>query len=457
MTKTTLSYLLLFFILLIASGLKANLPDRPPPIKFSLPAVVENDVQKIVITKGKEHITIERDTAQSVLWNITEPIKFLADQETVHSLLEGFSSPISMDLKMTEDPKEFDFYELTEEKALKISFFKKDSSTVDVLIGKPTSGGSSFIMDTSEKIVYRAKVAGKTLFEKTVNDWRERRLLLIPADAVSKIKIISDKNTFSFVKNNGIWSHDPPVPFELDAMRLESLVSDATLLRAKTFVDTVGDNNEYADAFASPIVSIELTIGTNSFNILIGKEKSQDEYYASRLGDKQIYTISAEQLKQFQLTLADFRDKRVIQSRTEDLIEVIAHHGKNRVVLKREEAGWKIAESTVKNLNPNMPQAVLSSVSMLRAIQFESVDLKSTGLETDPLEVVATNRSGQKFGVKVGNKKNDTETYAVRSHEKDVFIVKSFGIESFRYLLGEVPPEGSTPKPTKNMRFPNKF
>ena len=158
--------------------------DTPPAIlKLDASAITRLDLEK----KDAKPIVLTK--ADSGEWQITGPQPFGADQTVVSGMLSTLSSLNSE--RMVED-KATDLKQYgLDQPALQLDITEKDNKTQKLLIGDDTpTGGAAYAMLVGDPRVFTMASYAKTSVDKSLNDLRDKRLLTVNPDKISRIELV---------------------------------------------------------------------------------------------------------------------------------------------------------------------------------------------------------------------------------------------------------------------------
>lgn len=205
MSQKTIFLLLLVFVLLalIASypvwhesiGFFRK-PEIKPELDFS--SLNENSVNKVIIKKDQVETILEKH-GQSWLVN-----GFTSSQPAVDEFFQALTL-LQVDALVSRNPANQAQYEIDEKNGHLIVFFQNNQEE-SFLIGKSGVGLDSFYAKKQDSPnVYLVKGYLQDKLTQTISNWRDRVLIAVNSDQISKI-VVSGKDNFKVVKNGaGEW------------------------------------------------------------------------------------------------------------------------------------------------------------------------------------------------------------------------------------------------------------
>ena len=176
--------ILILLIVVLAGYLVFKKEDRR---HYTLPAPPAVDTEKIDrLTVEKKDQTLEFTRTESG-WVVTEQA-YPADDTAVTQMLEALSG-LSLSALVSEK-QDLTRYELDDAHGLTATAFEAESPVLSVKIGKtaPTFN-HTFVMVNNEPGIYQAKDAFRSHFDKSLDEFRDRRVLTFQEDRIKTITI----------------------------------------------------------------------------------------------------------------------------------------------------------------------------------------------------------------------------------------------------------------------------
>lgn len=133
-------------------------------------------------------------------------------------------------------------------------------------------------------------------------------VLNLKADDVGKIAYEIDGETVSFTKEGDKWTLDSDTTFEVDADKVDSLISSITSMTATRKMEDVSDLSEYGLDAPGQTVTLtdadgnETTICWGSNNATTG-----DDYVYCAEDDKTVYTVASSVQSSLGSSVEDYR------------------------------------------------------------------------------------------------------------------------------------------------------
>lgn len=439
MTRRTILYVIVMFVLAGLSVVRLTLPEGPAPIAFKIAALTPAEVDKLVITKGDQTVTLEKASADGKLWNVTAPFQYPADNGTIDSILKSFEKETLMDVLASSDPKDHGTYEVLPEQAVKLEIYKKGQLETALYIGKNATGGASYIRPVNSEEVYRAKTVSRARLDKPAADWRDKKLFDVKKEDITRLEVLEGEKTWAFKQEAGKWTAEQPSDLVVDQNTVDGMARAFANLRVADILDKAeGDTG-----LTAPGLKITATVGGAAKTVLVGNEKEAGSRYVMREGDSQLFTVRDGSLGLFRKTRNELRDKSLFDFDAEQVTSLAVSRGEKKLALEKSEQGWKVIEQAGVTPDSKNLQAVMASLATLRIASYldgaESADLNTNAL------IVVVGAAGKQVTLTIGNDKGNGELYATRSSDNAIFTLREFSINGFKQLLGE--PVTQPPQP----------
>ena len=220
---------------------KASADSAPTILKLDEAAITKLELKK----KDAEPIVLAKNN--SGVWQIVQPMALKADQTTVSGALSTLSS-LSSERMVEDKASDLKQYGL-DRPAVEVDVTAKDK-TEKLLIGDETPAGSAvYAMLAGDSRIFTMASYHKTSIDKNLNDLRDKRLLSVDTDKVSRLELVRKNQTIEFGRNKDEWQILKPKPLRADSYQVGELVRK--LADARMDLNGSGtDPKEIAAAFA---------------------------------------------------------------------------------------------------------------------------------------------------------------------------------------------------------------
>jgi len=400
--------------------------DTPPVIlKLDQGSIHQLEIKK------KDASAILLHKASSGSWEISQPKALAADQDAVSGVLSTLSSLNSSRLveDQATDLKAFGLAQ----PALEIDLTEKDSQSKRLLLGDdtPTSGGV-YAMVAGDPRVFTVFSYTKTALDKSLNDLRDKRLLNISADKISRIELLRKNQDMEFGRDQDEWQILKPKPLRADS----SLVGDLAQKLADSRMDLSGTEDAAAAyAHGTTVATAKVTgpSGTEELQL----RKAKDTYYAKSSIVDGAYKVASDLGQSLDKGLDDFRNKKLFDFGYNDPNKIEMHDGAKAYFLTRSGQDWW---SNGKKMDA---ESALSFVSQLRDIA--ATKFPESGFSSPSLELIVSSNDGKRVE-KVSVAKNGQDYVAKRENEPALYELDASAIEGLQKAAEAIKPEAPPKK-----------
>jgi hypothetical protein len=401
--------------------------DTPPAIlKLDVSAITRLDLEKkdeklIVLTKG-----------ESEKWRITAPQPFGADQSTVSGILSTLSSLTSQ--RVVED-KATDVKQYgLDQPALQLDITEKDNETQKLLIGDDTPTGSAvYAMLAGDPRVFTIASYTKTSVDKSLNDLRDKRLLTVNSDKISRIELVRRNQDIEFGRNKDEWQILKPKPLRADSSQVGELARKLTDSRMDL---SNYDAMEAASAFAhaTPLATVKVTNESGTQELQVRKTqvgKTEVMYYAKSSAVEGIYKINSDLGQALDRSVDDFRNKKLFNFGFGEPNKVQLHIGPKAYFLTRSGEDWW---QDGKKMDAGTVQSLISKLRDFTADKF--VD---SGFADSAIDVSVTSDDGKRVE-RVLLAKSKDDYVAQRENDPAFYQLNSRSVDDLQKAADEVKP-----------------
>ena len=258
------------------------------------------DVTELVV-KQKEPVTLKKANGK---WQITEPRPYPADQEAVAGVLSTLSG-LNADRIVEEKASDRKQYGL-EPAQVELDIRGKNGATQRLLLGDDTvAGGDVYAALVTDPRVFTVASYNKSSLAKSLNDLRDKSLLTLSADKVSRVELLKKGEDLELDRTKDGWRVLKPSSSPADSSAVNALVS--TLTNARMDLSTTTDAAA-AFARATPVATAKLT-GDNGVQTL-DVRKNKDDYFAKSSAVDGTYKVDSTVGQALDKKVEDFREKK---------------------------------------------------------------------------------------------------------------------------------------------------
>jgi hypothetical protein len=276
---------------------------RKPPAEsavvpsIAMPVILKVDptavTQLVIKQKGSFPVALKKIEGK---WQTTIPLPYRADQEAVFGVLSTLST-LSADRVVEEKAADRKQYGL-DEPAIELAV-----GTRQLRLGDDTpAGGDVYAAVAGDPRVFTVSSYTKTSLAKGLNDLRDKSLLTLNPDKVSRVELLKKGQDLEFDRTKEGWQILKPSASPADATAVNDLVRSLTGAKM--------DLNAAAAGFAqgSPVGTAKLTGDSGVQTLEVRKNK--DDYYAKSSATQGTYKVDSSVGQAFDKKLEEFQSKK---------------------------------------------------------------------------------------------------------------------------------------------------
>lgn len=251
MKKINNKILLIGLLLLIGLFVVSRL-FRSPQLESNLrKELVKLDTAKVtevrVTSSGEDRKTVKL-TRENKTWIVTsDDKKYKVDVNAIKGLLNGVGS-VQAERMVSRKKEKWESFSV-DDKATVVSVYYGSDKEAEFHIGKtgfnqppgggnPMSGGNfspyTYVRLSDEDEVYIVNGFLGSTFNRALNDWRDKSLLRVPRDLVTKVSFNYPDSGFVAVKQDSIWTTGTQTA---DLNKMSSYLGMLSYRNANTFAD----------------------------------------------------------------------------------------------------------------------------------------------------------------------------------------------------------------------------
>lgn len=413
--------------------------EAAQPDADAAPQILKLDQNSITRLGLKKQETPAIELAKSgSVWKITDPKPFAADQTTVSSMLSTLSS-LNSDRLVEDKATDLQRYGLASP-SFELDITEKDNKTQRLLLGDNTPAGSDVYASLAgDPRVFTIAAYHKTNLDKSVNDLRDKRLLTVSPDKVSRLEIDGKNGDIEFGHNQDEWQIITPKPMRADTIAVSELVSKLTDARMDlTSSDNTATESDSAFAKDAPVATVKLTDESSTQQLQVRKGK--DTYYARSSQVEGAYKVDASLADSLNKKADDFRNKKLFAFGYSDPNKLEIHSGPKAYSLLRGGEDWW---DNGKKMDADSVQSLISNLRDLSAEKF--VD---SGFTTPEIEATVTSDNGKRVE-RVTISKSGSNYIARREGDSTLYQLSTQSGDELQKTIDSLKPAPPSSKPAK--------
>ncbi len=393
----------------------------PVILKLDNTAITKVELKK----KDAEPIVLAKSASGA--WEIAQPKPFAADQSNVSSTLSSLSS-LTSERVVDDKPSNLQQYGLAPP-AVEVNITERDGKSQKLLLGDDTPTGSAvYVMLAGDPRVFTIASYNKSTIAKSLNDLRDKRLLPMSADQVSRIEIVRKNQTIEFGKNNEEWQILQPEPLRADNSQVGELVQKLTDAKMDlSEPDTSNAASSFAAAAPVAIAKVTGPSGTQELQV----RKNKDTYLAESSAVEGVYKINADVSQAMDKSVDDFRNKKLFDFGYSDPDKVELSFGTKSYLFTRTNHDWWLSG---KKMDVDGIGALLGNLRELSADKFVS-----SGFSNPSMNATVTTEDGKRVE-KISIAKVSDGFIAQRQNESTLYHLQSSTIDTLQKSAEDIKP-----------------
>ncbi len=403
---------------------KASADASPAILKLDASAVTKLDLKK----RGADPIALTKSNGK---WDITQPHPFGADQSLVSGMLSRLAS-LNSERVVEDKAGDVTRYGLNPP-VLQLDIAEK-GKTRQLLIGDDTpTGSAAYAMVAGDPRVFTMPAYEKVGLNKSLNDLRDKRLLTMDPDKISRLELIRKNQDIEFGrgKDKDDWQILKPNPLRADSNQVSELVRKLT--DAKMDLSS-SDPKEAESAFAHamPVATAKLTDESGTQELEVRKRQvgtSSEAYYAKSSVVDGVYKINSDVGPALDKGLDDFRDKKLFDFGFTEPNKIELHVGSKAYFLVRGGDDWWW---NGKKMDAESVQSLLSKLRDLAADKFPD-----SGFISPTIDVTVTSDNGKRIE-RVQIAKSGESYIAKRENEPALYGLNSSSVDDLQKTADEI-------------------
>jgi hypothetical protein len=382
----------------------------------SSPSILKLDqaaiAQLTLTNKGSAPVMLSKENSGK--WQITAPKALQADQDEVSGLLSSLSN-LNADRVVEEKAPSLAQYGL-DDPSVTVDIATSDHKATKLLLGDSTPAGDDvYAMLAGDPRIFTIAEYNKTSIDKSLSDLRDKRLLTMDPDNVSRITLQKMGQAIEFARIKDGWQILKPEPLRADSFTVDELARSVADAR----MNLSGDESDKAAAEfaqAAPVATVTLTGNQGAQTLELRKNK--DNYYAKSSAVEGVYSVDASLGTTLGQSLDSFRSKKLFDFGFEDPGKIEMHQGAKSWFLTRSGADWwlngkKMDSTAVESLVDKLRDLAATSfpTSGFSSVEFEVTVTSNQGKQ---VEKVLISKSGDRY---IAKRENEPALYQLNASD----------------------------------------
>ena len=401
--KTT-PLLIALGIFVILAGFVYYTAKNPPTVEDNREPILRADQDKIrgITISRFEHdtITLERGDGEEGEWFFGEPLGELRADESAAGLMATNLAELSADRIVEENVTDWTPYGLEGAGTVQVALEVDDGDDYTVVFGNDTPTGSGvFARLEGDPRLFTVFSYVKSGFEKEVFDLRDKKLLRVDNDTVSRMVLKADGGTIEFAKTGeNAWQILKPGPLRADNFTVRDLLRSARDAEMVTVLEEPrGEGNAKPSekySFRRPLASVDISDESGTHTITVAKARGDDEKYYAKTSDLAgVFEVSSTMAEGLNKKVDDFRNKKLFDFGFKEIASLEVRDGETSLTIVKQEDTWKLTSDADRELDAIKVQVLIDKLRNLTATAYPSdraADLARYGLTEPAIEAKVT-------------------------------------------------------------------
>jgi len=260
---------------------------------YVLPKIEKIDVSKItglVITKTQSPIEL---TKKEGTWVITDK-EYLADSSSIEKMLDTLKTFKLSDL--VSQKEDLNRYELDDDNLILVKAMNGQKIIFEFTMGKTApSFNHTFVKLTSDKNIYQANGSFRPDFDKTLEDFRDKKVMEFKEESIKQIFIEKDGISKTIISKEEkkdkegasiTWTSDDGL--SVDKEMVSTLLSAVSFLKCEKYLNDTTRNKLEKE---KPLCKIRLK-NENNIDLTIFKIDTEDDLIGISSMNEYVFALS---------------------------------------------------------------------------------------------------------------------------------------------------------------------
>ncbi len=433
--------------------------DATPRAKML--SIKDDQINEIHILHPDSKVSVTLDKDARGTWTLREPQAMAADETAAKGLASALAG-LESEQVVAEKNTDWASYGLDQPK-LVVQATLADGKKVEVDLGSEAPAGSVIYARVSgngapngDKL-FGVSSSVKGSLDKSANDLRDKRMLRVDVDRVSKVVFTNQAaakgKTLEFARSGTDWQFIQPHTMRAEGYAVEDLVRSAASAYDSVLTEDEKDKEARKFDFSKPWATLEVVdpAGTHRLTVVqqvikADKKKSADSsdqtfYYAKTSEMPGVYKLAGTAATTFDKGLEAFRHSAIFDMSFADPDKLEMRADNTRVTIDRKQDKDKKEDQWFngpKKLDSEKIQTFISLLRRIAAKEYPSDDATEQakyGLDKPTVDVKVT-IAGKVQHVMMVSK--DGKAYAVRQGDPSTYQIDAAEFGDLQRMIGEM-------------------
>ena len=247
-------------------------------------------IKTIEISNIKDTLRLSKEND---IWKIVYPFENDANENQIKNIFSKVLKVKTSNLPISESKSSFNTYKVTNSQGTWIKFIDENKNVLDeAIIGKSSSSKTTPVRRPDKAKIFKLEDNLNYIITANTDDWREKTILEIEENNISKISIICDEYAYELSPSDSLWHYtdsNNTLGVNFNNKTLRDILSTLSKLTVNGFVDNKYE--EYKEKLNFPNLEIGIKLFDGSTHYLrVAMDK--DPKYVLQLDNDKYFLYS---------------------------------------------------------------------------------------------------------------------------------------------------------------------
>ncbi len=243
-------------------------------------------------------------------WMLVYPFENPTNEYQIDNIFSKVLNVKTSNLPISENESSFDTYRVTNSQGTLIKFLDENNYVLDeAIIGKSSSSKTTPARRSNDNKIFNLEENLNYIITTNTDNWREKIILEIEENSISKISILCDENAYELASSDSLWHYvddKSTLGVDINNKTLQGILSSLSKLTVNGFVDNKYEL--YRDKLISPAleIGIELFDGSTHY-IRVAIDKDLKYVLQFDNDENFLYSVFKDWVEKFTKEAMDFK------------------------------------------------------------------------------------------------------------------------------------------------------
>ena len=264
-------------------------------------------IKTIEISNIKDTLRLSKEND---IWKIVYPFENDANEYQIKNIFSKVLKVKTSNLPISESESSFDTYKVTNSQGTWIKFIDENKNVLDeAIIGKSSSSKTTPVRRPDKAKIFKLEDNINYIITANTDYWREKTILEIEENNISKISVICDKYAYELSPSDSLWHYtdnNNTLGVNFNNKTLRDILSTLSKLTVNGFVDNKYE--EYKEKLNFPNLEIGIKLFDGQTHYLRVSIDKDPKYVLQLDNDKYfLYSVYSDWIEKFTKEAMDFK------------------------------------------------------------------------------------------------------------------------------------------------------